>query len=154
MSNKQTEQSEATGRPVPVINAEVEAMLNARTFAVVGASTNREKYGNIAYRSLKSHGKTVYPVNPRASEIEGDPCYPSITQLPEVPHVVVSVVPSKLTEALVDEAAHVGVTHIWMQPGAESAEAIRKAHNAGIHVVAQGPCIMVGLRTHAVRSKG
>lgn len=130
------------------MNEDIERMLAAKSYAVAGASTNPEKYGHIAYAMLKEYGKTVWPINPRAESILGDKCYPSVSALPEVPEVVVAVIPPKLTEALIDELASAGVKNIWMQPGAESAEAVEKAKAAGIAVVSGGPCIMVGLRTH------
>jgi uncharacterized protein len=133
------------------MNENIDAMLAAKTFAVVGASTNQEKYGNKVFRSLKAHGKTAYPVNPRATVIEGDTAYPSVSALPEKPEVVVSIVPSKITEQLVDEMAAQGLTNLWIQPGAESAAAIASAKELGIATVHSGPCIMVGLLTHARR---
>jgi hypothetical protein len=133
-----------TGEP---LSERIDAMLAAKTFAVVGASTNPEKYGHIAYVDLKRFGKTVYPVNPRAATVDGDPCYPSIAALPAVPDVVVAVIPPALTERLVDELAAAGVRNLWIQPGAESAVAIAKARAAGIRVVSGGPCVMVSLRT-------
>jgi predicted CoA-binding protein len=133
------------------LHENIEAMLDARTFAVVGASTNREKYGNIAYRTLKDSGKTVYPINPRADTIEGDRCYPTVADLPETPDVVVAVVPSKLTEALVPQLVARGVKNLWIQPGAESRAAIDAAEAAGIATVHSGPCVLVGLRTRAAR---
>ena len=130
------------------MNENIETMLAAKTFAVVGASTNPEKYGYLVYRSLKTHGKTAYPINPRAREIDGDTCYPSLAELPEKPDVVVAVVPPAITEALVGQLAEAGVQNLWMQEGAESPAAIEAAEKAGIATVHSGPCIMVGLRTH------
>ncbi len=130
------------------MNENIEKMLAAKTFAVVGASTNPEKYGYLVYRSLKTHGKTAYPINPRAKEIDGDTSYPSVAALPEKPDVVVAVVPPAITETLVGELAEAGIRNLWMQEGAESATAIEAAEEAGIATVHSGPCIMVGLRTH------
>jgi predicted CoA-binding protein len=130
------------------MNEDIERMLAAQTYAVVGASTNPEKYGNIAHRILKESGKTVYPINPRATLINGDTCYPSVSALPEVPEVVVVVVPPKLTEELMEELGPLGVKNVWIQPGAESAKAVATAKAQGMAVVFGGPCIMVGLRTH------
>lgn len=128
------------------MNEAVQEMTQARTFAVAGASTNTEKYGYKCYRALRQAGKTVYPVNPRAAAIDGDTCYPSVAALPETPEVVIVVIPPALTEKLIDELAAAGVKNVWMQPGAESHEAIRKAEAAGIRVTAGGPCILVQLR--------
>jgi len=129
------------------MNEKIHAMLAAKTFAVVGASTNPEKYGRKFYDDLKAFGREVYPVNPRATTIDGDPCYPSVSALPAVPEVVVAVVPPAITEKLVDELAAVGVKNLWMQPGAESPAAVARAAERGISTVYGGPCIMVGLRT-------
>ena len=131
------------------MNEAVDAMLAAQTFAVAGASTNLEKYGYKVYADLKRFGKTAYPINPRATTIDGDTCYPNVAALPEVPEVVVAVIPPALTEKLVDDLIAAGVKNLWMQPGAESAVAVAKAEAAGILTVHGGPCIMVGLRTHA-----
>jgi acyl-CoA synthetase (NDP forming) len=90
------------------MNENMDAMLGAKTFAVVGASTNKEKYGYLCYASLKAHGRTVYPINPRADAIDGDKCYPSVSDLPEKPDVVVAVVPPAITEKLVDEMGRPG----------------------------------------------
>ncbi|MBC8101365.1 MAG: CoA-binding protein [Cytophagales bacterium] len=133
------------------MNEAIERMLNARTFAVAGASTNPEKYGYKCYVDLKRFGKTVYPINPRATTIDGDPCYPTVAALPEIPEVIVAVIPPALTEKLVDDLAVAGVRNLWIQPGAESEAAVAKAKAAGITVVSGGPCILVGLRTHAAQ---
>ena len=125
------------------MNEAIGAMLAARTFAVVGASTNPEKYGYKIYVDLKRAGKTVYPINPRAAAIDGDTCYPSIAALPALPEVVVAVIPPTLTEKLVEELSAAGVRNLWMQPGAESAAAVAKAEALGIATVHGGPCIMV-----------
>ena len=133
------------------MNDAIETMLAADTFAVVGASTNPEKYGYLVYQSLKRHGKTAFPVNPRAADIEGDTCYPNVAALPEKPQVAVAIVPPAITEKLVDELAQAGVTSLWLQPGAESVAAVEKAEAAGISVVHGGPCIMVLLTTKGRR---
>jgi len=44
---------------------------------------------------------------------------------------------------VVREAHAAGVTHVWMQPGAESDEAIRTAEALGMNVIAGGPCVLV-----------
>ena len=124
-------------------------MLAAETFAVVGASRDPDKYGFLVYRSLKAAGKTAYPVNPKAAEVDGDRCYASLSDLPNRPEVAVMVVPPSVTEAAVAECARLGIAQVWMQPGAESAAAIAACRENGIRVVAGGPCLMVLLRTAA-----
>jgi predicted CoA-binding protein len=126
---------------------EMTSMLAAKVYAVVGASRDPEKYGFLVYRSLKSVGKTAFPVNSRATEVDGDVCYPTLAALPQMPEVAVMMVPSAVTEAAVAECARLGIQQIWMQPGAESAAAIALCREKDIAVVAGGPCLMVLLRT-------
>ncbi|MDQ2687313.1 MAG: CoA-binding protein [Armatimonadota bacterium] len=129
------------------MNDAISTILNAETYAVVGASRSPQKYGYLVYRSLKAAGKTAYAVNPNTTEVEGDRCYASLTNLPSVPDVAVMVVPPAVTEAAIAECAHLGIQNVWMQPGAESPAAVDACRAAGITVVSGGPCIMVGLRT-------
>ncbi len=126
---------------------EMQTMLTAASYAVVGASRSPEKYGFLVYQTLKAAGKTTYAVNPRTDEVDGDRCYPSLADLPETPAVAVMVVPPAVTEAAVAECARLGIKQIWMQPGAESDAAVAACHDNGIAVVSGGPCIMVLLRT-------
>lgn len=114
-------------------------------FAVVGASTNRDKYGNKVLRCYLQHGKEVYPINPRADQIEGVRCFPALDKTPKLPGAISVITPPKITEQVVEEAAKLGIDWIWMQPGAESPEAIAKAEGLGLRVIAGGPCVLVVL---------
>jgi predicted CoA-binding protein len=123
----------------------IRAFLQSGPFAVVGASANRAKYGNKVLRCYLQHGKQVYPVNPRGREIEGLQAYPSLAALPvQVPSISV-ITPPEVTERVVREAAAAGVRHVWMQPGAESDEAVEAAEAAGLSVIAGGACLLVVL---------
>lgn len=111
-------------------------------WAVVGASQDREKYGNIIYRDLKNAGYRVYGVNPKLETIEGDPCYPNIASLPEKPAVVNLVVPPQATLQVIEDCKQAGIERVWFQPGSESDEAIAKAESYGMTVLANA-CIMI-----------
>ncbi len=126
----------------------IQAFLKARPIAVFGVSRDPEKYGYKVYRTLKEKGLLVYGVNPRASEVDGDPLYPDLQSLPEVPEAIVTVVPPEVTREVVRQALQAGVRLIWMQPGSEQADAIAEAEKAGATVVYGGPCIMVVAKTH------
>ena len=121
----------------------IQAFLAAGPFAVVGASTDRSKYGNKVLRCYQQHGKQVFPVNPRAPEVEGLTAYPSLAALPARVPAISVITPPAATEQVVREAHAAGVEHVWMQPGAESAEAIRTAESLGLNVIAGGPCLLV-----------
>jgi predicted CoA-binding protein len=119
--------------------------LAGQRFAVVGASTNREKYGNKVLRVYQQNKLDVVPVNPAGGEVEGLAAY---TDLPSIPGTIdgVSIItPPKVTEQVVAQALALGIKNIWMQPGAESDAAVKLAEQAGANVIAGGPCILVSL---------
>lgn len=124
------------------MNAYLEEFPKLRKWAVVGVSEDRSKYGNKIYRDLREAGYTVFAVNPKLDTVEGDPCYPSLGALPEVPEVVDLVVPPAVSEHVVAECLKLGIRRIWFQPGSESDAAIQKAEEGGMDVVANA-CIMI-----------
>jgi predicted CoA-binding protein len=125
------------------VQQKIDTFLAAEAFAVVGASRDRSKYGNKVLRCYQQHGREVYPINPTAAEVEGLKAYPSLAALPVKVKAISVITPPTATEAVVKQAAAAGVTHIWMQPGAESKDAIRAAEALGLSVIAGGPCLLV-----------
>ncbi len=123
----------------------ITSFLESGPFAVVGASTDRSKYGNKVLRCYQQHGKEVYPINPKALEVEGQKAYPSLSSLPVKARAISVITPPAITEQVVREAAAAGVTHVWMQPGAESEAAVRAAEELGLSVIAGGACLLVVL---------
>jgi hypothetical protein len=130
----------------------IRTILNQRTFAVVGASRDPQKYGHMVYRKLKEAGYRVFAVNPNADYIDGDPVYPLLDTVPEPIDCIVSVVPPQVTEKIIHQAGHLHVPYVWMQPGSESLAAVNMAYSYGMRVVYGGPCIMVAIATHLVRA--
>ena len=122
---------------------QIESFLDGRPHAVVGASRDRSKYGNRVLRAYVDQGRTVYAVNPQAQEVEGVASFPDLKSLPEPVHGISVITPPAVTDRVVDQAIALGIRHIWMQPGAESTAAIRKARAAGLNVIAGGACILV-----------
>ena len=118
-----------------------------RTWAVVGASDNRAKFGNRIYRVLRERGYTVYPVHPTLATVEGDRAYPDVASLPAGVEVLDIVIPPPRVPAVLDQAKAAGMTRIWLQPGAESPDAIAHAAALGLDVIAGGPCAMVEARS-------
>lgn len=130
------------------VNDVIRDFMSKGPYAVVGASSSREKYGNMVLRAYQQLGHEVYPVHPRADVIEGLKAYPSLGELPVKVRGVSIITPPVITERVVEEAAAAGAEFVWMQPGAESREAIRKAEALGLKVIAQGPCYLVLARFH------
>lgn len=117
-----------------------------RVWAIVGVSTNPEKYGYRIFQSLRAAGYRAYGVNPNTQAVEGERVYPSLADLPERPEVVDVVVPPAVTEEIVRECDRLGLRRVWLQPGAESEAAIRFCREHGIAVVHHA-CAMVHKRT-------
>lgn len=118
------------------------AVKKENIIAIVGASNNSSKYGYRIYKDLKDAGYKLYPVNPREEQIQGDKAYPNIGSLPEKPDVVDIVTPPQATEKVVREAVDQKIDVVWMQPGAESKEAIDYAREHGVSVI-HNACIMI-----------
>lgn len=115
---------------------------NRRTWAVVGATNNARKYGNKILRDLRRAGYYVYAVNKTETEIEGQPAYRTLADLPEKPEVVDLVVPPNQTEQVVKQCKALGLRRVWMQPGAESEAAIQYCLDNGIQVI-HDACAMI-----------
>ena len=130
------------------INDRIQSFLASGPFAVVGASTDRDKYGNKVLRCYQQHGHEVYPINPKAPEVEGLKAYPSLAALPVKVPAISIITPPAATERVVREAAAAGVKHVWMQPGAESDAAVQSAESLGMNVIAGGPCLLVVMGYH------
>ncbi|KAG0363818.1 CoA-binding protein [Gamsiella multidivaricata] len=114
-------------------------------FAVVGASTNRSKFGNKVLRWYIDHGYTAVPVNPRETAIESLSCVPNLSSLPGNPsdyHLSI-ITPPAATKSVLEEAHKNGIQRVWLQPGAESPEVLAYANEAGIKTIADGPCVLV-----------
>ena len=121
----------------------ISEFLSGEAFAVVGASRDRNKFGNKVLRSYLQSGKRVYPVNPGVEDVEGLTAYPYLASLPEPVHGVSIVTPPAVSEGIVDQAASAGITRLWMQPGAESEAAIARARALGLDLIHSGPCVLV-----------
>mgnify|MGYP000928876072 FL=1 len=120
-----------------------EMMLKKEVWAVVGANTDADKYGNKIYRKLKSMGYRVYPVNPNYDTVEGDKCYKDLSSLPEVPEVVEMVVSPKRGKPVIEEAARLGIKNIWLQPGTYDDELLETIRQKGLTAVQA--CVLVAL---------
>lgn len=125
--------------------AMIDEFLAGDTFAVAGASTDREKYGNKVFRCYQQAGKVVLPLNPRADEVEGVACVKDMTELPVEVHGLSVITPPRVTESLVEEAALAGIKRLWVQPGAEFEGLFERCEELGMSCIWGGPCLLVVL---------
>jgi predicted CoA-binding protein len=124
-----------------MLNA-IKSFLAAKSIAVVGVSRSEEKYGTKVYRLLTEHGYEVIGINPRMNELDGKKVYPDIASLPQKPDGVVIVLPPQAAVETIKAAAAAGVTQVWLQPGAESSQAVEVAAELGVNLIYDS-CIMV-----------
>ncbi len=124
------------------VSQAVDEILRSRVFAVVGASRDPGKYGSIVLADLWDKGYIAYPINPNAAKILGCRVYPSIAALPAGVEALVLVVPPALAVGILRQGLASGIRRVWMQPGAESAEAVAFCEAHGIAAVS-GLCLMM-----------
>jgi predicted CoA-binding protein len=120
----------------------IKEFMAKKRFAVVGATDNPEKNGNRIFKNLKSRGYEVYPVNPKLDEIEETKVFHSLSEIPVDVEVVDFVVPPPVTEEILKECKALGLTRIWLQPGAESEAAIQYCNDNGMTVL-HDVCVMM-----------
>ena len=88
----------------------ISRLMRPQRVAVVGASADVTKTAGRPVAYLLKHGFSgdVYPVNPKATEICGLPCYPDIASLPSVPDVGIVLLGAERAHHAVKELAHLG----------------------------------------------
>jgi predicted CoA-binding protein len=123
------------------MNYAMQRFLEARRIAVVGVS-RRAGFGNLAFKSLRAKGFEVVPVNSAASQVEGEPCYQRLADIPGGVDAVLCVVPPAQSARVVDECIALGISRVWLQSGAASSEAIARAGSAGLSLV-HDACVLM-----------
>ena len=115
------------------------------SIAVIGATDHPTKYGGIIYRDMKAKRFPVFAVNPNRDSVDGDPCWPTVGDLPETPTIAVFVVPARTGLKVLQDCAEAGVRNIWVQPGAFSKE-LGAALDSGPFEWLADACVMVRAR--------
>lgn len=123
--------------------------MESLTVAILGASTDRSKFGNKSVRAHQAKGYTVYPINPKADEIEGLKAYPSLAALPAGKLSRISVyLPPAIGLKVLPEVVARGCNELWLNPGAESDELVAEAERLGLNVIQACSIVDVGLTPH------
>lgn len=122
--------------------------MSEKRIAIVGASTNRSKYGNIAVRAYRDQGFTVYPVNPSAQTVEGLTAYPGLDELPGPVSVISVYLPPDRTLKVLDSIARAGAETVFFNPGSEDETVMARAAELGIPAVQACSIIAAGRSPH------
>jgi predicted CoA-binding protein len=114
--------------------------------AVIGASRERQKYGNRAVRAYLRQGWTVYPVNPNDADVEGLKTYARLADIPGPVDRATLYVQPEIGRALLPEIKAKGVKEIFVNPGAESEELMAEAERLGLDPIYACAIIDIGER--------
>ena len=115
-----------------------------KTVAVIGASSNRQKFGNKALRAFANNGYTVFPINPTEAEVEGHKAYASVLDVPGPIDMATIYVPATVGVAVIDDLVEKGIPEVWLNPGADRREVVEKARAAGLKTVVHCSIIAIG----------
>jgi uncharacterized protein len=107
----------------------------AKTIAIVGLSKNNLRASYFVGYYLKRHGYRVIPVNPRETEILGETCYPSLSDVPEPIDIVNVFRAPNALPGIARETVAIGAGTLWCQFGVINEEGARIATEGGVTVI-------------------
>jgi predicted CoA-binding protein len=114
----------------------------AKTIAVIGASTDRRKFGNKAVRAFRHAGYTVIPINPHHPEVEGERAYATVLDYPGQIDEATVYVPPGVGLRVIEQVAQKGIATVWLNPGADARAVLDRAKALGLKPIAA--CSIIG----------
>jgi uncharacterized protein len=115
-----------------------------KVVAIIGASNNRQKFGNRAVRAYLREGYTVVPIHPTEREIEGLTAYPSVLDVPGTIDMASFYVPPDVGERVIEDVARKRIPEVWLNPGAESDALVARARSLSITPIVACSIVAVG----------
>jgi hypothetical protein len=115
-----------------------------KTVAIVGASSDRRKFGNKALRAFRHQGHRVVPINPNEREVEGEPCHASVLDVPGPIDMASFYVSPEVGEEVIEEVARKRIPEVWLNPGAESDALVARARALAIRPVVACSIVAIG----------
>ena len=114
-----------------------------KTVAVIGASSNRHKFGNKALRSFERQGYRVLAINPNEAEVEGHRTFASVLDVPGTIDMATVYVPASAGVGVMEQLAQKGVAEVWLNPGADEDAVVQRARSLGLKVIQA--CSIIGI---------
>lgn len=133
-ANQTAKFSSATGRTI---------LGMAKTVAVIGASSDRHKFGNKALRAFEQQGYEVIPINPHETEVEGHRSFASVLDVPGTIDMATVYVQPEVGVAVMEQLAEKGVPEVWLNPGADGQRVIARARALGLNIIQA--CSIIGI---------
>ncbi len=125
-----------------ITKAQITQFYKQGPIAIIGVSRQKKKFGYMAYTELRNKGISVIPVNPQATEIDGEKCYNSIGSLPDDVKNAVVITKKTTTLDVVKQLLEKGITNIWIQQGSDTREALDMARQQNANLI-HGKCIIM-----------
>ncbi len=133
------------------IRSQAEAFLSEKRIAVVGVS-RKPGTGSAILKGLRKRGYVTVPVNPNASEIDGETCYPNVAAIDGGVGAAVIVTRPEVAESVVRDCAEAGIARVWMHHNAlfgarrssVSESAVEYGRDHGLDIIAGGCPMMFG----------
>jgi uncharacterized protein len=115
-----------------------------KTVAVIGASSDRGKFGNKALRAFRDKGHRVIPINPNEAEVEGLRTFPSVLDVEHTIDMATFYVRPEVGIRVIEEVAKKGITEVWLNPGSDGPAVIARARALGLAPVLACSIIAIG----------
>jgi len=116
----------------------------AKVVAVIGASSNRNKFGNRALRAYRRQGFTVLAINPHETEVEGLRTFPSVLDVPGPIDIATVYVPPHIGLRVIEQIAQKGIPEVWLNPGADGDAVVAKARELGLNAIQACSILAIG----------
>ena len=127
---------------MPALPQPVSEFLSQKTIAVAGVSRDPREAANAVYRKLRGLGYRVFAVNPNATRVEGDPCYPDLGSIPEALEAVIIATHPDVAVQVVRQCAELAIRQVWLHrsfgQGSVAEEAVRECESQGIRCLVGG----------------
>jgi uncharacterized protein len=120
----------------------------AKVVAVIGASSNRSKFGNKALRAYERQGFTVLAINPNEAEVEGHRTYASVLDVQGPIDIATVYVPGDIGITVMEQLAHKGIPEVWLNPGADDDAVVARARELGLKTIQACSIIAIGERPY------
>jgi uncharacterized protein len=121
---------------------DIEKFLEPKKLAIAGVSRDPKKFGHQVYNELKKRGFDVYPVNTQTSEMAGEKCYRSVSELPAGVDRLLILTPKNETDAILREATKKGITRVWVQQMSETKDTVKIAKENHVDLISK-KCIFM-----------
>ena len=122
----------------------------SKVVAVIGASSDRAKFGNRAVRAYVQEGYRVIPINPHEVAIEGLTAYASVLDVPGPIDMASFYVPPEVGEQVIEQVARKQFPEVWLTPGSESDALIARARALSIQPIVACSIVSMGRNPYSL----